>query len=509
MLQTKYLGEGKSVPLGDIQHFQTIFDRLLDSRFQQNSRLAEALAEIDLEHDRFILEFITLGEISGQARQQAETDPALPKAGLGERCDFQFLDGSQLTDELRNARSLAAGIPGKCELIPAGKRGKRSPIIELEHDKYPSCVVVVEATQLVQLYQQYRDSLFTLNIRNYLGSTATNKLLMASLREEPANFYYYNNGIACLAEHLEVSTDRVVATGLQVINGAQTVRSLAKAARGPNGFESLRGALVLVRITRAATQYGAEGRFRDHIVRYNNTQNVIKVSDFRSNDPIHADLKKRFAEQRWRGKRVVYVPKRTDPTVHRGDVTIPVEEFAKVVYSFLRDPIAFSSRSSFLFDDGDSGGYRVVFGDGHEVWTTIPDSEFRLRSAIWWISVAFSEQLRADKRVTDDNVVKAALERKWVLLFVARLVLERSYDGDSYKAELQKIYKGDWEYNVGSVGRWIAQLYTRAKEILVWNYSEATLRTGFVHRNWMRDETTIQSLQRYIKTAPIPSVRRD
>lgn len=507
ILQTKYLAEGKPVSQAEIQHFQTIFNRITDARFKQNSKLADALSEIDIEHDRFILKFITLGDIVGQAKQQAELSPDLPE-GLADRCEFQFFDSSLLTDELRNAKSLSAGIPGDSELVAAGKRGRRSPIIELEHEEFPSCVIVVEAPQLIQLYQRYRDALFTLNIRNYLGNTATNKLLMQTLKQEPGHFFYYNNGISCLAETIQVEGDRVIATGLQVINGAQTIRSLAKASKGLKGIASTKDVLLLVRITSAATQYGAEGRFRDQIVRFNNTQNTIKASDFRSNDPIHTDIKRRFSEHRWMGKKVVYVPKRTDPAAHRGDKTIPIEEYAKVVYSFMRDPVRFSSSTAFLFDDSESGGYKYVFGDGQEAWTTIPESEFRLRAAIWWLAEAFGDELKKEKKTATDSVIKAALERKWMILFVSRMVLERSYQGDEYKAELQKLYKGDWEFRKGSVGEWIAELYESSKEILLWNYREAMKKPGFVHRNWMRDTDTIRTLENFVQTAPIRMVRR-
>src|SRR5262249_4054641 len=252
--------------------------------------------------------------------------------------------------------------------------------------------------QLVNLYRQFREGLFTLNIRNYLGNTATNKLLIKTLRDEPSHFYYFNNGISCLAEKLVPKGDRVSTKGLQIINGAQTIRSLVKAA-DRNKQNDLEGALVLVRITQAEKQYSAEGKFRNDIVRFNNTQNIIKASDFRSNDPIHTDLKNRFAEHKRNGKEVVYISKRTDPAYRRqNQEIISLEEFAKVVYSFQKNPFAFADKTSFLFDDSESGGYIWVFGDGKEIWTTMPEPEFRLRSAIWWLSKAFSEQMREDKK---------------------------------------------------------------------------------------------------------------
>ena len=65
---------------------------------------------------------------------------------------------------------------------------------------------------------------------------------------------------------------------------------------------------------------------------------------------------------------------------------IRLEEYSKAVYTFFFDFLAFSGSSSFLFDDGVSGGYVKVFGDGDKLWESMPTAEFRIRSAIYWIS---------------------------------------------------------------------------------------------------------------------------
>jgi hypothetical protein len=362
--------------------------------------------------------------------------------------------------------------------------------------------MVCEANQLVNLYDVHKSKLFTLNIRNYLGNTATNKSIIATLKQEAANFYYYNNGIACLAESMEVLGNRVKVNGIQIINGAQTVRSLHKASKDPSSRESVKQAKVLVRITEAKNQYGAEGKFRDKMVRFNNTQNVIKISDFRSNDPIHSDLRDKFQSYRHSGKEVVYLNKRTELDTFRNKVVIPLEEFAKVIYAFLREPISFSSKSSFLFDESENGGYPVIFGDGKQVWSAMADQDFRLRSAIWWIAEQFGGKLKEEKKNTSDAIEKAALERKWILLFVARLILERSYGTEGYQHDLTRLYKGEWSFGEGVDGKWMEELYKQTKQTVLFKYKEAVNKPGFIHRNWMRSENTVAELTAFINTAP-------
>ncbi|MFO1207500.1 MAG: hypothetical protein U1E63_17550 [Burkholderiales bacterium] len=68
-----------------------------------------------------------------------------------------------------------------------------------------------------------------------------------------------------------------------------------------------------------------------------------------------------------------------------------MEEFAKVVFSFLGDPVSFSGSTSMLFDD--EKGYSVVFGDSSSPWTTVPPDEVKIRAGIYWIGAAFGEKI--------------------------------------------------------------------------------------------------------------------
>jgi hypothetical protein len=105
--------------------------------------------------------------------------------------------------------------------------------------------------------------------------------------------------------------------------------------------------------------------------------------------------------------------------------------------------------TSFLFDDTSKGGYRYVFGDGQQVWTTMPDEEFKLRSAVWWMADAFAPQVKNDRANASDALEKAALERKWFIFFASRLVLERSFGANNYAAHLLPRWRGEWELGKG------------------------------------------------------------
>jgi hypothetical protein len=499
IIQTKYASKAAPITPEDMTHFLSVIQRLGSKKLRATGSLRDALADIDLEQDQFTCKFITLGRIEGQSKIIAETPPVLPPipTDLADRVTFEFLDERGLTDELRQAKSLQ-GIPQtSCTLYTYRLGSFISKPIDISVGDYRSCVVVLKAGQLVQLYNQYREGLFTLNIRNYLGSTATNKAIVLSAKAQPEEFFHLNNGVACVATSLDIDQEngKLSAEGFQIINGAQTVKSLRNAAA--DGWKAGEP-LVLARITEISEGYGKSGRFRDQIVRANNTQNVIKVSDFRSNDPVQIDLKKKFSHYKRFGESVAYVHKRTDAAPRNTEV-IRLEEFAKVIFSFMKDPVSFSGSTSFLFDASESGGYPIVFGDGKGVWDVMPDEEFRLRSGIWWMAREFEQRLKDDRAAATDPIKRAAQERKWWLIFAARIVLERDLP-TAYRDELAHHYKGAWRLGEGAVGDWFLQLYKRAHVAVVFGYEQAAKQPGFVHRNWTRNPKSMADIKSAIET---------
>jgi hypothetical protein len=202
------------------------------------------------------------------------------------------------------------------------------------------------------------------------------------------------------------------------------------------------------------------------------------------------------------GKKVQYVPKRIDKRAGNS-VLVKLEDFSKVIYSFLYDPIKFAGSTSFLFDDSEQGGYAKVFGNEARVWDVMPDEEFRLRSAIWWMSEEFNKALKEFKEQELSQEERGALERKWFMLFTAKLVLQRSYGEEAYKDKIRSHHRGDWAIDQGAVGDWYRELFEISKESLVYVYSEAKRDETFVHRNWTRSPRTLEALRNYVLRSAI------
>src|SRR6202044_829765 len=114
-----------------------------------------------------------------------------------------------------------------------------------------------------------------------------------------------------------------------IINGAQTIRSLAKAQVKEN--KPLQNVRVLLKVM--GFSLGKDTDFLADATRFNNTQNAIKVSDFRSNDPIQKDLNRRFSGLNRNGKPFVYKNKRSREPIGN-KIAIGMEDFAKTLHAF-------------------------------------------------------------------------------------------------------------------------------------------------------------------------------
>ncbi|MGW1661525.1 AIPR family protein [Streptomyces microflavus] len=155
---------------------------------------------------------------------------------------------------------------------------------------------VVQAEQIVE-WAEYGNRLFDHNIRNPLGLTPINSELVETLTEEPANFWYFNNGITILCDSLEIEKGskkqperlplRLAAHGASVVNGAQTVRAVIDAAKEDEQAESAEVGVRII-VTGGATD------FAQRTTQATNRQNHITDRDRIALDPVQAVLIEEF-----------------------------------------------------------------------------------------------------------------------------------------------------------------------------------------------------------------------
>ncbi|MGV9416360.1 AIPR family protein [Streptomyces sp. NPDC003674] len=157
---------------------------------------------------------------------------------------------------------------------------------------YESYQGVVAAEEVAQ-WAKSGSGLFNLNIRNPLGRTSINNELIATLSQEPALFWYFNNGITVLCDSVEKAQQNMRAPQhhpltltlhhASVVNGAQTVRSVAEALAADDiAAEAQIGVRIIVT--------GKAEEFAKETTKATNRQNSVGARDFIALDSVQAAI---------------------------------------------------------------------------------------------------------------------------------------------------------------------------------------------------------------------------
>ena len=172
-----------------------------------------------------------------------------------------------------------------------------------ENSGVKSYLAIMPAVILAKVYKQYKTRLLNKNVRNYLGGTIkVNKGMAKTLREDPAMFFAYNNGISSTADRVNLHTDdggkRYITnvTNWQIVNGGQTTNTIYNMYL--RNFD-LENAYVTMKISEInfEDEKKKSGAISD-IARYANSQTQIKESDLAANIEYMLRLDE-FSKSEW------------------------------------------------------------------------------------------------------------------------------------------------------------------------------------------------------------------
>jgi hypothetical protein len=90
--------------------------------------------------------------------------------------------------------------------------------------------------------------LFASNVRNYLRKTKINKEIVNTIKESPADFWLYNNGITIVCDDFEEKNYELRLQTPQIVNGCQTARSIwdVFSKKTKDSRDSIRGHVLVV-----------------------------------------------------------------------------------------------------------------------------------------------------------------------------------------------------------------------------------------------------------------------
>ncbi len=150
-------------------------------------------------------------------------------------------------------------------------------------------------SDLVALHKHHGKALYERNIRYFLGSSKSdvNAAIQTTLRDAPDKFFYLNNGVTAVCEHVDQKGNkpttgfrRYQVRGLSIINGAQTVASAAEFMT-QNPLSDIGSARVLFTLIKAPS----DGAFGKQVTRARNHQNPVQVANFAALDDTQEQLR--------------------------------------------------------------------------------------------------------------------------------------------------------------------------------------------------------------------------
>lgn len=157
---------------------------------------------------------------------------------------------------------------------------------------------IARLNDLIDLHRREGKALYERNIRYFLGSqTDVNQAIHATLRDEPASFFYLNNGVTAVCDEIEQKgknsgngARKFKVRGLSIINGAQTVASAAEFVdRHPNS--DINDAKVMLTLIKAP----ADRPFGKLVTKARNHQNPVQLANFAALDETQERLRQEIA----------------------------------------------------------------------------------------------------------------------------------------------------------------------------------------------------------------------
>lgn len=153
---------------------------------------------------------------------------------------------------------------------------------------YKSYVGKIRADVLASLYEEFGQKVLSSNVRAFLLTQGkVNKGIQKTIKDEPDNFFAYNNGICVVASAIDAEdrsgvTLMTSATDFQIVNGGQTTASLHYAAKKKIPIKKIYVPMKLSVVPVESDNFDRD-IFVQNISAYANSQNKVSDSDLGTN----------------------------------------------------------------------------------------------------------------------------------------------------------------------------------------------------------------------------------
>lgn len=389
------------------------------------------LEENDIQNYSLVFGLVTLAAKSDQIARQRETTVRSKTYGSESTFFYEYED--TLYDKFLIARAADRNVPDDTLSF-------NGTVAEIKGEFGQAIVGSVNASELARLHEKHQNRLFEGNVRLFIGNRkgGINEKIVETAQNRPGHFWALNNGITIVADSFEgITESKFKLLRFSIVNGCQTTVSLSKAIEK---FKDAGKSQVLVRVV------GAKKALLTDIVRYNNTQNPVKLSAVRLLDPIQEGLRNAFLEIDYS-----YAPKQEGARLNKSPKRIDLEKIAQYLASLSDDTILEAvSRKMELFDRF----YKAVFPRG-------------IKAERVFLAWQLAQAIEAERDILlnandpEDTVMKAILGihgTPWGV-YVANYLIEQS-NSDLSKLTLKRMDSDEFRNAINKYAKKAMELYS-------------------------------------------------
>lgn len=389
------------------------------------------LQDLDIQNLTLVFGLVTLAAKSDQIARQKES--TVRSKTYGPDISFFYEHQDTLYDKYLIAKTADRTVPE--DTLTFG-----TPLSEIRGDFGHAIIGSVAASELARWYAKYPNQLFEGNVRLFIGQRkgGINEKIIETAVNRPGDFWALNNGITIVADSIEeVTKKKFTLRHFSIVNGCQTTVSLAKAIGISNTAEK---AQVLVRVV------GAKKTILTDIVRYNNTQNPVKLSAVRLLDPIQEGLRNSFLTIDYS-----YAPKQEGARVIKNPKRIELDKIAQYLAAMSEETILDAvRRKTELFDKA----YKTIFPRG-------------LQAERVYLAWLLAQQIETERMIllkandSPDAVIKTILGihgTPWGI-FVASTLIDQS-GSDLSKLTLQRMNTIEFNNAIAKYAKKAMELYS-------------------------------------------------
>lgn len=250
---------------------------------------------------------------------------------------------------------LITDISENLDVIPEFKfeidRSKN--FLEYESENYEGIIVNVNANSLKSAFEKFEsEGLFNLNIRRYIRSKSVDDAIVASIKNDPSDFWFLNNGITIACNDFFVDGDNVKVYDFSIVNGGQTTTLIAKYLNNLNS-----NMFLMCKIIKSTEDLDTldSMKFFNNIAEATNSQKPIQPKDLKANAPEMIRLHRLLLESNifLEIKRGIGAPRKYENKINN-------EQFAQIYYSFVHQkPGTSRSNKKSLFSNNNH--YKSIF----------------------------------------------------------------------------------------------------------------------------------------------------